>query len=143
MSQGLVTRGLGLAARDVVIHVTRLGGGFGRRGGGNQFTLEAAAIAKKMEGTPIKLTWMREQDFAHDDYRSKGWLFFLAGIDAAGKVVALHVSFVKMQGGPGDMSGGGFPFNAVPGAVVKSSKLPPGIPTGYWRAPGDNGAIRN
>jgi isoquinoline 1-oxidoreductase beta subunit len=60
-------------------------------------------------------------------------------VDGAGKVVALQDSFVKMQGGPGDMTGGGFPFNAVPGSQVKSSKLPPGIPTGYWRAPGDNG----
>jgi lysophospholipase L1-like esterase len=27
----------------------------------------------------------------------------------------------------------------VPGARVQSSKLPAGVPTGYWRAPGDNG----
>jgi len=35
----------------------------------------------------------------------------------------------------------GFPFIAIPGSQVKSSKLPAGIPTGYWRAPGDNGNI--
>jgi isoquinoline 1-oxidoreductase subunit beta len=27
----------------------------------------------------------------------------------------------------------------IPGAQVVSSKLPGGVPTGYWRAPGDNG----
>jgi isoquinoline 1-oxidoreductase subunit beta len=138
--QRLVTQGLGLAPKDVVVHVTRLGGGFGRRGS-NEFSLEVAAIAKKLEGTPVKLTWLREQDFAHDNYRSNGWHYFSAGVDDAGKVVALHDSFVKMQGGPGDMSGGGFPFNAVPGSQVKSGKLPAGVPTGYWRAPGDNGNI--
>lgn len=138
--QRLVTQGLGLAARDVVVHVTRLGGGFGRRGS-NEFSLEVAAIAQKLAGTPVKLTWMREHDFAHDNYRSNGWHFFRAGLDGAGKVVALHDSFVKMQGGPGDMSGGGFPFNAVPGAQVRSSKIPGTVPTGYWRAPGDNGNI--
>ena len=136
--QRLVTQGLGLAAKDVVVHVPRLGGGFGRRGS-NEFSLEVAAIAKKMEGTPVKLTWMREQDFAHDNYRSNGWHYFQAGIDGAGKVAALHDSFVKMQGGPGDMTAGGFPFNAIPGSQVKSGKLPAGVPTGYWRAPGDNG----
>lgn len=136
--QGLVTRGLGLASKDVVVHVTRLGGGFGRRGS-NEFSIEAAAIAKRLEGTPVKLTWLREQDFAHDNYRSNGWHHFQAGVDPAGKVVALHDSFVKMQGGPGDMNAGGFPFTAIPGATVKSSKLPGGVPTGYWRAPGDNG----
>jgi isoquinoline 1-oxidoreductase beta subunit len=138
--QGLVTRGLGMAPKDVIVHITRLGGGFGRRGS-NEFSLEAAVIAKKLEGTPIKLMWMREHDFAHDNYRSNGWHYFTAGLDGAGKVVALHDAFVKMQGGPGDMSAGGFPFIAVPGSDVKSSKLPAGIPTGYWRAPGDNGNI--
>ena len=85
--------------------------------------------------------WTREHDFAHDNYRSNGWHYFTAGLDGAGKVVALHDAFVKMQGGPGDMSAGGFPFNAIPGSQVKSSKLPAGIPTGYWRAPGDNGNV--
>ncbi|MGH7619963.1 MAG: molybdopterin cofactor-binding domain-containing protein [Gemmatimonadaceae bacterium] len=136
--QGLVTRGLGLAPKDVIVHITRLGGGFGRRGS-NEFSIEAAAIAKKLEGTPVKLMWKREDDFAHDNYRSNGWHYFTAGLDGGGRVVALHDSFVKMQGGPGDMSAGGFPFIAVPGSRVESSKLPAGIPTGYWRAPGDNG----
>lgn len=136
--QGLVTRGLGLDAKDIVVHITRLGGGFGRRGS-NEFSIEAAAIAKKLEGTPIKLTWTREQDFAHDNYRSNGWHYFSAGIDGQGKVVALHDAFVKMEGGPGDMNASGFPFIAIPGSQVKSSKLTAGVPTGYWRAPGDNG----
>src|SRR5205085_2568894 len=136
--QGLVTSGLGLDPKDVIVHITRLGGGFGRRGS-NEFSIEAAAIAKKLEGTPVKLMWMREHDFAHDNYRSNGWHYFTAAIDATGKPVALHDSFVKMQGGPGDMTASGFPFNAIAGSTVKSSKLPAGIPTGYWRAPGDNG----
>ena len=138
--QGLVTRGLGLAPKDVIVHITRLGGGFGRRGS-NEFSIEAAAIAKRLEGTPVKLMWKREHDFGHDNYRSNGWHYFTAGLDAGGKVVALHDAFVKMQGGPGDMSAGGFPFIAIPGSQVQSSKLPPGIPTGFWRAPGDNGNV--
>jgi isoquinoline 1-oxidoreductase beta subunit len=138
--QGLVTHGLGLAPKDVIVHITRLGGGFGRRGS-NEFSIEAAAIAKRLDGTPVKLVWKREHDFAHDNYRSNGWHYFTAGLDGAGKVVALHDAFVKMQGGPGDMSASGFPFIAVPGSDVQSSKLPPGIPTGFWRAPGDNGNV--
>jgi len=136
--QHLVTQGLGLPASAVVVHVTRLGGGFGRRGS-NEFSLEVAAIAKRLEGTPVKLTWTREHDFAHDNYRSNGWHFFRAGLDGAGKLVALQDSFVKMLGGPGDMTAEGFPFNAVPGSHVHSSKIPGTVPTGYWRAPGDNG----
>ena len=137
---GLVTRGLGLAPNKVVVHITRLGGGFGRRGS-NEYSLEAAAIARKLEGTPVKLQWTREHDFGHDNYRSNGWHFFSAGVDGSGKVVALHDAFVKMEGGPGDMSAGGFPFIAISGSEVRSSKLPAGIPTGFWRAPGDNGNV--
>ncbi|HVU22807.1 MAG TPA: molybdopterin cofactor-binding domain-containing protein [Opitutus sp.] len=136
--QRLVMRGLGLEAENVIVHVTRMGGGFGRRGS-NEFSLEVAAIAQRLEGTPVKLTWTREQDFAHDNYRSNGWHHFRAGLDDAGRIVALHDSFVKMEGGPGDMTADEFPFNAVAGATVRSSKLAPGVPTGYWRAPGANG----
>ena len=138
--QGLVTRGLGLAPKNVTVHITRLGGGFGRRGS-NEYSLEAAAIAKKLEGTPVKLMWRREDDFAHDNYRSNGWHYFTAGLDSAGKIVGLHDAFVKMEGGPGDMNASGFPFIAIKGSAVTSSKLPAGIPTGYWRAPGDNGNV--
>jgi isoquinoline 1-oxidoreductase beta subunit len=138
--QGLVARGLGLQPKDIVVHITRLGGGFGRRGS-NEYSLEAAAIARKLAGTPVKLMWPREYDFAHDNYRSNGWHYFHAAVDESGKIVALHDAFVKMEGGPGDMSATGFPFNVIPGSTVTSSKLPGGIPTGFWRAPGDNGNV--
>ena len=140
VGQGLVSRGIGLEPKNVVVHITRLGGGFGRRGS-NEFSIEVAAIAKKLEGTPVKLVWPREYDFAHDNYRSNGWHHFTAGLDSAGRIVSLHDAFVKMQGGPGDMNASGFPFIAVSGSSVNSSKLTGGIPTGYWRAPGDNGNV--
>ena len=138
--QGLVTRGLGIDANNVKVHITRLGGGFGRRGS-NEFSIEVAAIAKKLEGTPVKLLWTREQDFAHDNYRSNGWHYFTAGLDGAGRLVTLDDAFVKMLGGPGDMNSSGFPFSVIPGSKVTSSKLPGGVPTGFWRAPGDNGNV--
>jgi isoquinoline 1-oxidoreductase beta subunit len=140
VGQGLVSNGLHLDPKNIIVHITRLGGGFGRRGS-NEFSIEVGAIAKKLEGTPVKLMWPREYDFAHDNYRSNGWHYFTAGLDSSGKIVALHDAFVKMLGGPGDMYPGVFPFNAIPGAEVKSSKLPGGIPTGFWRAPGDNGNV--
>ncbi len=135
--QRLVTAGLGLAASNVVVHVTRVGGGFGRRGS-NEFSLEVAAIAQKFAGTPIKLTWMREHDMQHDNYRSNGWHYFNATVDGSGKVVALADHFVKIQGQVGGYAGG-FPFASVPGSNVQQSQIPGNIPTGYWRAPGDNG----
>jgi isoquinoline 1-oxidoreductase beta subunit len=141
VGQGLVSRGLGIDPKNITVHITRLGGGFGRRGS-NEFSIEAGAIAKRLEGTPIKLMWSREYDFAHDNYRSNGWHYLTAGIDGSGKVVALHDAFVKMQGGPGNMTAGGFPFNMIPGSKVVSNFIMGGdVPTGYWRAPGDNGNV--
>jgi isoquinoline 1-oxidoreductase subunit beta len=136
--QGLVTRGLGMPASNVIVHVTRVGGGFGRRGS-NEFSLEVAAIAQKFEGTPIKLTWTREQDMHQDNYRCNGWHYFSAAVDDAGKVVELQDNFVKVQGQVGGMRGNEFPLNAVPGTRFNASQIPGIIPTGYWRAPGDNG----
>ena len=75
----------------------------------------------------------------HDNYRSNGWHYFNGAVDSSGKVVALADHFVKIQGQVGGMTGGGFPFNAVPGSSVQQSLIPGNIPTGYWRAPGDNG----
>ena len=137
--QGLVTRGLGLAPKNVIVHITRLGGGFGRRGS-NEFSIEAAAIAKRLEGTPVKLMWTREHDFAHDNYRSNGWHFFTAGLDRRGQGGGAARRVREDAGRPGRHGGERVSVHRRSRArQVKSSKLPAGIPTGYWRAPGDNG----
>ena len=51
--------GLPLEKCEVYKHV--LGGGFGRRGGAQDFVRQAAAIAKQFPGVPIKMIWSRKR----------------------------------------------------------------------------------
>ncbi len=68
-----------------------LGGGFGRRGGSQDFVHQATAIAKQFPGVPIKMIWSREEDMAHDFYRPISQAKLAAGLDADGKLTALWI----------------------------------------------------
>jgi isoquinoline 1-oxidoreductase beta subunit len=81
--------GLPLERCDVYKHT--LGGGFGRRGGAQDYVRQAVAIAKQFPGTPIKMIWSREEDTTHDFYRPISQCRMRAGLDDAGNLVALHL----------------------------------------------------
>lgn len=59
---------LDISMSDVTLHVTSLGGGFGRRLE-SDFIVYAALMARETDGRPIKVTWSREEDIRHDTYR--------------------------------------------------------------------------
>jgi isoquinoline 1-oxidoreductase beta subunit len=87
-----VAKRLGLKAEDVTVNVTLLGGGFGRKSKAD-FAVEAALLAKEMEGKPVKVVWTREDDLHHSFYHTVSVEHLEAGIDKAGKPVAwLHRS---------------------------------------------------
>jgi isoquinoline 1-oxidoreductase beta subunit len=80
---------LGLKEADVTVHVTLLGGGFGRKSKPD-FVAEAAWLSQKI-GTPVKVTWSREDDIRHDYYHAICAQHLEAGLDAAGAATAwLH-----------------------------------------------------
>ena len=59
----------GLPLDKCEVYKLDLGGGFGRRGGTQDYVRQAVAIAKQFPGVPVKLIWSREEDMAHDFYR--------------------------------------------------------------------------
>jgi isoquinoline 1-oxidoreductase beta subunit len=81
--------GLPLEKCEVYKHI--LGGGFGRRGGAQDYVRQAVAIAKQFPGVPIKMIWSREEDMTHDFYRPISQCRAAAGLDEKGKLVGLHV----------------------------------------------------
>ena len=81
----------GVPLAQCEVYRTDLGGGFGRRGGTQDFVHKAVAIAKEFPGLPIKLIWSREEDQAHDFYRPMSQCRLAAGLDANGNLVGLHV----------------------------------------------------
>ena len=61
---------LGLKPDQVTFHTEMAGGGFGRRAvADSHVQREAAFIAKRLRGTPVKLVWSREDDVQGGYYR--------------------------------------------------------------------------
>lgn len=81
--------GLPLAKCEAYNH--GLGGGFGRRGGTQDYVRQGAAIAKQFPDTPVKLVWSREEDQAHDFFRPIAQCKLAAGIDDQGNLAGLHI----------------------------------------------------
>lgn len=82
-----VAERLGLKFEDVTVHVTLLGGGFGRKSKPD-FAIEAALLSKEMGGAPVKLLWTREDDIRHGYYHTVSVERIDAGLDDKGKAVA-------------------------------------------------------
>src|SRR4030095_3279770 len=70
MDQMAIAEVLGLKPEQVTFHTEFAGGGFGRRAViDSHVQREAATIAKRLRGTPIKLIWTREDDIRGGYYR--------------------------------------------------------------------------
>ena len=81
---------LDFAQDKVRVHQTLLGGGFGRKSKPD-FVAEAALVSRALDGRPVKLTWTREDDLAHDYFHAVSLERIEAALDAGGKPLAwLH-----------------------------------------------------
>jgi isoquinoline 1-oxidoreductase beta subunit len=138
--QKLVAQTLGIPAGNIKIHITRIGGGFGRRLM-NDYMVEAVAISQKAKA-PVKLTWTREDDMQHDFYRPGGFHFLKGGVDKNGNLAAWKNHFITFGNAPGKtgngaaLNGDEFPARFVENYLGETTVLACNVPMGWWRAPG-------
>ena len=84
--QGTVAEALGIDRKDVVCHVTLLGGAFGRKGKPD-YVAEAALLSKKV-GKPVKVVWSREEDIRFDYYHAASAIYMKAATGVRGRPTA-------------------------------------------------------
>jgi len=144
--RNIFDRVLGLKGKDVIVHVTLLGGGFGRKSH-SDFGLEAAEISKVVK-KPVKLTWTREDDMKHGQFRPASMHKLKGRIDKSGKPVlfkhhivapSIEVQMSKKQPQNRqdieDLSEGtvNLPYN-IPNLKINATNVSTPVPIWYWRA---------
>jgi isoquinoline 1-oxidoreductase beta subunit len=107
--QAVAAQIAGIAPDKVQLHVMKTGGGFGRRACPDaDIIVEAVATAKAIGWkAPVKVQWTREDDMRGGRYRPAYVHKLTAGLDADGKIIALHDTLV------GQSIAKGSPFEAM------------------------------
>lgn len=135
----------GVAPENAVLNQTRIGGGFGRRLN-NDYAYEVTAIARRLEGTPVKLQWTREDDMAFDFYRPGGFHSYRAALDESGKMIGFSDHFISVSQdensqdpmASAELGTDILPMEHVENVRVTQTLQPAAIQTGPMRAPGSN-----
>jgi isoquinoline 1-oxidoreductase beta subunit len=138
----------GISTDQCEVHKMMLGGGFGRRGA-QEYVTQAVIIAKEFRGRPVKLIWSREEDMQHGLYRPASLVRMKAGLDAAGKVVAMQSTIACpsiLASFAADRMKNGLDFTAIrtfndspyqiPNETVDYAMRNGHVPVWFWRAPG-------
>ncbi|MET0263849.1 MAG: molybdopterin cofactor-binding domain-containing protein [Rariglobus sp.] len=143
--QDLIAKTLNIPKEKLKLNFVRGGGGFGRRLA-NDYMVEAAAIALRTKGAPVKLTWTREDDMRQDCYHRPGGYHYLKGaVDAQGKISAWQDHFVtfgylntEKPASGAELSTDELPARFIANFKLDQSIIPTTVPTGPMRAPRSN-----
>jgi isoquinoline 1-oxidoreductase beta subunit len=144
----------GVDEAAVTVHVTYLGGGFGRRLDAD-VVAHAVRLAMETAGAPVQLIWSREDDLRHDFYRPAAAAWMRAALDADGAPVALAITSagdaitprwlernLPLLAGPVDLPDKtaieglfGLPYD-VPHQRIAHHATRSRVPVGFWRSVG-------
>lgn len=87
-ARSVVAELLGVKEDAVTVHVTLLGGGFGRKSKAD-FPAEAAFIAREV-GAPVRVQWTRDDDLRHGYYNAVSAQKLRAALADDGAITAWH-----------------------------------------------------
>src|SRR6478736_1372357 len=133
-SEPTLAKLLNLPADKIEIQMTRMGGGFGRRGCAH-YMFEAALISQKIKA-PVKLVYTREDDMTYGIYRPMYTATYRAALDANKNLIAFHV---KGGGIPEHaIHANRFPAGAIDNYLAEGWEIPSNITIGAFRAPRSN-----
>ncbi|MCL6273405.1 molybdopterin-dependent oxidoreductase [Muricauda sp. 2012CJ35-5] len=132
---GLVANMLDREEKDILLEMTRMGGGFGRRLYGD-FVIEAAELAATIN-KPVKVVFTREDDMGIGIYRPAIKYRIKAGIKD-GQITAYHLKEAAINDGMYGLIPNFFPAGAIDNYQVDSGAHDSNVTTGAWRAPYTN-----
>ncbi|HEV2366233.1 MAG TPA: molybdopterin cofactor-binding domain-containing protein [Caulobacteraceae bacterium] len=124
-----VAAALGRPIDQVTLHLTLLGGGFGRRLE-SDYAVFAALVAAQADA-PVQLLWTREEDMTHDVYRPRAHMTWRAALGPDGLIQGYEI----VGAACGDTITDGAepaPYD-LPWADTQC-KIDVGVPIGYWRS---------
>lgn len=143
-AMGAVSQAVGLPPEKIDLHVTLVGGAFGRRLMPD-FVVEAVNVSKAA-GMPVQVVWTREDDMHHDFYRPCSRHVMGGALDDAGNIVAwkhrvIAPSIVgpllgaseKQAADEGTDGAANLPY-AIPNVHVDFCMANTTVPTGWLRA---------
>ncbi len=138
----------GLSPDRIEVHLTYLGGGFGRRSS-MDFVTEAITISKAVGG-PVKMQWTREEDTRQGQYRPCTVNTFAGGLDQAGRPTAWRnrIAGPSILANKGRRLRNGVDPSSVEGAAnipykisniqVEFAKADIPVPLHWWRSVGSS-----
>ncbi|HWE46242.1 MAG TPA: molybdopterin cofactor-binding domain-containing protein [Caulobacteraceae bacterium] len=126
-----VAKALGRPVDQVDLHVTLMGGGFGRRLE-SDFAEFAALVAREVDA-PVQVLWTREEDMTHDHYRPRAMLTYRVDLEPDGSIGGYEMIGAATD----DQVLGGAdpaPYRKLGVWAATQSNVAMGVPAGAWRS---------
>ena len=145
----------GLPKSAITLHVTRMGGGFGRRFYAD-FVAEAVLVSRAAQA-PVQVVWTREDDIRYDFYRPASYNVLRGGLAPDGRPIAWthHIvnaargEYLRWKLAPGtttfpaaaELGRDDFPAGFIPNLRLSGTTVHSRIPRGQWRAVEDSSTV--